>query len=199
MIWPRDSRFHLRQSEDSRRRPLTESAMIGNMRLTAGKYNDSPIVFNAIVNSYLDDEGSYSASAGTVHNYPVEITLTTGGKATFKHLLPEHSDYPLPRVIEGRIEGNKIHIPTWKNVNIGTLAGYDESAEARGAAVDGEYFSRRVIAADAYVACLGGDCYSFVAGGADACGDCGLTGIWRRGARSIAARGDRRATRGRRR
>ena len=84
---------------------LTESAMIGNMRLTAGKYNDSPIVFNAIVNSYLDDEGSYSASAYTVHNYPVEITLTTGGKATFKHLLPEHSDYPLPQVIEGRIEG----------------------------------------------------------------------------------------------
>ncbi len=107
---------------------LTESAMIGNMRLTAGKYNDSPIVFNAIVNSYLDDEGSYSASAGTVHNYPVEITLTTGGKATFKHLLPEHSDYPLPQVIEGRIEGNKIHIPTWKNVNIGTLAGYDENS-----------------------------------------------------------------------
>ncbi len=107
---------------------LANSALIGNMRLTEGKFKDAPVVYNALVNSYKDEDGTYTETSGKVHAYPVEITLTSGGKALFRYLLPTSDIYTDAQVIEGKIEGNKIHIPTYKNLNLCTLAGYDDSS-----------------------------------------------------------------------
>lgn len=107
---------------------LTDGASIGNIRFTPGKYNDSPALYNAVLHSYFTEDSSYTPIDGVTYTYPLDITLTTGGKAIFKYMLPANSFYPDQHVIVGEVIGNKIHIPTYKNVNIGTLVGYDDES-----------------------------------------------------------------------
>ncbi len=107
---------------------LTDGASIGNIRFTSGKYNDTPAKYNALLHSYFTEDGSYTPTDGVTYTYPLDITLTTGGKAIFKYLLPSNSIYPDQQVIVGEIVDNKIHIPTYKNVNLGTLVGYDDKS-----------------------------------------------------------------------
>lgn len=101
--------------------------IISNIRFGKGRYFGEPTKYNAVVYSYLDSEGSYSKTDGMVYNYPVEVTLTSGGKASFKGLLPTEEDYTEIFEVEGYIENDEIHIPTVKNINLATLYAYDES------------------------------------------------------------------------
>lgn len=103
-------------------------ASIGNIRLSAGKYTDTPRRYNALLNSYLDTNGSYSPTDGVAYTYPLDIAITTGGKAIFRHLLPDNDLYPDAQTITGTVVGNKIHIPAYKNTNIGTIVGYDNES-----------------------------------------------------------------------
>lgn len=105
----------------------TSYASISNLRFSNGKYHDTSKKYNAIVGSYLGNNGSYT-SVPVIVNYSLDITLTSGGKAFFSNLLPDNNLYPDSQTIEGTWEGNKIHIPTWKNINIGTIAAYDNNS-----------------------------------------------------------------------
>lgn len=107
---------------------LSEAASIGNVRFVAGKFNDTPAKYHALLNSYFNEDDSYTLTDGTTYSYPLDITLSTGGKAVFKYLLPSNPIYPDQQVITGELIGNKIHIPTYKNINLGTLVGYDNES-----------------------------------------------------------------------